>query len=129
MAISEDKSVDNERVNSEGQLFAEIIAAVMHLASKKRKFDGDRVILSDQERTLFGLRVNGLIFHFYKVTVSDAMLRAVRSGRATSSSTQVQCRRGLNFRLQEDRAEIISILDTWRDAGFRSERLPSFGKV
>lgn len=134
MAISEDKIVNNQCVNSEGQLFAEMIAATMQLIrGKKRKFPYEEVQLTPTERKMFGLRVNGLIFHFYEVEVSDSMLQAVRSGRATSNATTVHCRRNLDMRDKEDRKVIVNILDTWRgamdQAGQRSERLPSTGNA
>lgn len=130
MAISEDKSVKNERVDSEGQLFGEIIAAVMQLRKRKRKSDSDEeAILSESDRKMYGLRVNGLIFHFYEVHVSDAMLEAVKTCRATTQSTEVKCHKDLNFCLKADREIIVQTLDTWREAmsnaGGRSRRLPS----
>ena len=140
MFIVEDKSSDNRNVVSNYQMLGQGIAAhqqnVFNDGSyvpsgfKKAKTEYSSSASSSSSSTsssspnpfaatddgpLFGLRVNGLRFHFYLIPIGEAVTKAMSLRRVATADTPVRefnnKGEGLDFTQKEDRDKIIKLLD------------------
>lgn len=128
MSVFEDKSVDQQRVNSEPQLIAEAIAAHQanmqikgEPAAKKLKKDTNNTASPQSDEPMLAVRVNGELFYFYSVRVQDPLLQAMASKTEATSQTEVLklCHwpagavegQGLSFFSSDDRRLIVEVLD------------------
>ena len=140
MVVVEDKSKNKGNPNSEPQLIAEAIA--LHKANlsiekgraeKRQKTNhGSSSSQEELSNEVFGLRVNGSLFSFYKIPVTNSILDVMKTMQEAHQVTQVQrygSADGLDFLEENSRRDIIHILDYFccsiRDRGLRSERLSS----
>jgi hypothetical protein len=136
MAIIEDKNLTNLRAKSEPQLVAEAIA-IHQKNSAVRQQQGKRLKVEEDEsgsstEPIFGVRINGYMFHFYCLYISDSIENAMRTSSQATKSTKMfrlGSEDGYNFVNQADRDIIISVLDNMRTVvaftGTNSERKPS----
>lgn len=145
MAVVEDKSVNESRTNSLPQLVAESIALYQCNVTKEEEFGGTRKYLkvkhdqgigssSDLGRCavekeehnekgngldhVIGIRVNGTVFHFYSIEISEAVCDAMRTLKPTTKQTpivEIGKPQGYDFWNQQDRDVIILLLDYLRD--------------
>jgi hypothetical protein len=132
MSVVKDKILQSEMVSSEPQMVAEAIACSQSNArSKKRKLSaisaqantGDEEShesssaqeFTDDDGDIYGVRVNGFWWYFYVIPVSEALLTAMDSKCSPSATTTVhQCESKFDWRHQEDRLHIITVLDAMR---------------
>ena len=138
MSVFEDKSVAQQRVNSEPQLIAEAIAAhqanmqIKHQpaankdqrVAKKQRNDAPAapmVVAPALDAPMLAVRVNGEQFYFYSVRVTESLLQAMATKTEAAQVTAVLklCRwrpesaegEGLSFFSPDDRRLIVETLD------------------
>lgn len=129
MAVVEDKSVNNEVLNSEPQLLAEAIAA--HQMNVELESSLTQEFTSEQEidNIIYGVRVNGNYFSFYEIPISPSILQAMNYESSTNTDNFVKRVSNLNFLKKKERENIIRILEYLRNQissrGIGSKRRPS----
>ena len=121
MAVVEDKSRNKAKPNSEPQLIAEAIAlhqANLNIergrADKRQKKNHSVAAGEELSNEVFGLRVNGSLFSFYKIPITKAILDVMETMQEAHQVTNVLRfggNDGLDFLEEHSRREIIHILD------------------
>lgn len=119
MSVFEDKSVKQQRVNSEPRLIAEAIAA--HQANMQIKREpaakkAKAAMPASEDEPMLAVRVNGDLFYFYSVRVAAPLLQAMATKTEATETTDVLklCRdgtEGLSFFSRDDRRVIVETLD------------------
>jgi hypothetical protein len=134
--IIEDKSKKNEIVNSEPQMIAEAIAnfqmnevlqETIVVPPSEESANTATVVERDVLEELFGLRVNGHKFWFYRIPITPSIINCMRYTTATTAQNEVKrvgMTNGLDFFTPNDRVQIIKLLDNMKsvDSIFRSGR-------
>jgi len=115
--IIEDKSVDNQRLDSTPQLFAEAIAMKMANELKPLNESNESGVKrkhnEEVDDTFLGVRVNGTIFHFYAIHISPEIQQAMRSKNCPTTATamyRLDDESGFNFLDNKKREDIIRLL-------------------
>jgi hypothetical protein len=128
IAVIEDKrELNSDRINSEPQLIAELIALAQknfETAKNKRKFGESD---SDRDDYLIGIRVNGLKFFFYYFEMTNDLFDAMTTLSAPINQTRVKRfgaldlptdgaqPSGLNFLVPTQRMKLIELLISIRN--------------
>lgn len=145
MAVVEDKSKNNNVVNSEPQLLAEAIAAhqlniqMDSGVGNKRSLnqtsmgaDNPDDDVDDDSNIIYGVRVNGWNFFFYEIPITPQILSSMETQISTNEVTHVKKVEKLDFLRPEERCGIITTLDMLRekvsDSGKKTKRRVSINK-
>jgi hypothetical protein len=133
IGVIEDKNWSEMMSNSTPQLVAEVIAIAQcneATVGQKRDADGEpkdetdlNVTPTASSETIYGIRVNGHLFHFYALQVTPSIRSAMRNQRVASDSTTMyryKSDAGLNFLVKEERYEIILMLSLLQEVAKRT---------
>ena len=83
----------------------------------------------EKNNVILGVKVKGTIFTFYAVPITIHILTALKNCRASSETTTVTRLGSLDFKVEEQRNQIITVLDIYKQMiavlGEKSSRRPS----
>ena len=136
--IFEEKSDASTRPDSsvEAQVIAEAIAVFQSSGEITNTTDASQLLQSSsssafvpKENVILGVKVKGTVFTFYSIPISNQILNALSTCRAASMPTTVTRYGNLDYKVEEQRDIIITVLDMYKQMievlGERSARRPS----
>lgn len=124
--IFEEKSDASTRPDSsvEAQVIAEAIAVFQSSAIQggiTNTTDASQLLQSSsssafvpKENVILGVKVRGTVFTFYSIPISNQILNALNTCRAASMPTTVTRYGNLDYRIEEQRDIIITVLDMYK---------------